>query len=215
MILLCLSIGPLTHQHTHTHTHTHTHVQLEKGGYAPGKADTEFARRFGHLVGKPVKTVGEAFAEFTAELGFSVNALYKNYITDIVATTHLIAVNARFERDPIWSLGIITTLELMLKNYPEQEIADKIVTALFKAIEMDEETVRSEAAAMLEWAEGKSLADLEAAMSGEGDSEVAKTAIKAKVRSLVSTAWHRPRLVHAVIFCSGLFIEIDGVSFSL
>ena len=100
--------------------------------YKAVNADTEFARRFGHLAGAEIKTVGEAFTEFTEELGVTVNALYKNMITDIVGTTHLIAVNARFTRDPVWSLGILTSLDLLLKNYPEPETGGKIISALFK-----------------------------------------------------------------------------------
>ena len=44
------------------------------------------AKRYGHLVGKEIRTVGEAFAAFTDEFGLSINALYKNAITDIVGT---------------------------------------------------------------------------------------------------------------------------------
>ena len=149
--------------------------------YTPGQANTEFARRYGHLVGAKVKTVGEAFAEFTDELGFTVNALYKNMVTDIVGTTHLIIVNARFQRDPVWSLGLLTALELLLKNYPEQEVGGKIVSALFKCLDMDEAEVRAEADSLAAWAQGKTKEDVEAALSGaDTSSALGQLAARAK-----------------------------------
>ena len=117
------------------------------------------------MAGSAVRTVGEAFAEFTNELGFTVNPLYKNMVTDIVGTTHLNVVNARFQRDPLWSLGIVTALDLLLKNYPEQDVAQQIESALFKSVGMDESEIRQEANALAEWAQGKSRADIEAALS--------------------------------------------------
>jgi hypothetical protein len=140
--------------------------------YKPGQADTDFARKYGHLVGAKVKTVGEAFSDFTKELGFTVNALYKNMVTDIVGTTHLIVVNARFERDAVWSLGILTALDLLLKNYPEPEVGAKIVSSLFKSVGLDESEIRAEAKTLLDWVEGKSKAEIEAALSGEDTSSV-------------------------------------------
>lgn len=128
------------------------------------------------MAGAKVKTVGEAFSEFTRDLGFTVNPLYKNMVTDIVGTTHLIVVSARFKKDPIWSLGILTALELLLKNYPEADIGDKVVSSLFRCIGMDEAEVRAEAKTIADWGKGKSQADIEAALSGEGDSPVAAIA---------------------------------------
>ena len=91
-------------------------------------------------------------------------------MTDIVGITHLTVINARFVRDPIWSLGMITALDLLLKNYPEAETRDKIVASLFQAVELDEATVRAEAATMKEWIVGKSQEDVLAAIKGEVDS---------------------------------------------
>lgn len=144
--------------------------------YQPGAADTDFARKYKHLVGAEVRTVGEAFAEFTKVLGVTVNPLYKNMVTDIVGTTHLITVNARFERDAIWCYGILAALDLLLKNYPDTETGTKIVSSLFTSVGMTEADVRAEAAKISSWAAGKSKADVEAALSGEGDSPIAAIA---------------------------------------
>jgi Thylakoid formation protein len=128
------------------------------------------------LVGAKVKTVGEAFAEFTDELGYSVNPLYKNMITDLVGTTHLVVVCARFQRDPVWSLGIVTALDLLLKNYPEQDVAAKIVSSLFKSVGLNESEVKAEAKMMADWAASASREEVETALTGEGSSPLAAIA---------------------------------------
>jgi len=148
--------------------------------YQPGAAQTPFADRFRHLKGSKVKTVGEAFASFTAICGTPINALYKNMMTDIVGITHLTVVNARFVRDPIWSLGMITALDLLLKNYPDMENRGKIVASLFEAVDLSEEDVRAEAASMKEWMVGKSKDDVMAALVGEADSPFKSAVVSAK-----------------------------------
>merc|ERR1719384_755537 len=109
-----------------------------------------------------------------------INALYKNMMTDIVGITHLTVVNARFVRDPIWSLGMVSALDLLLKNYPEPGASEKIVSALFECCGLDETEVRAEAAMMKDWVVGKTREDIAAALRGEGDSPIATMAKAAK-----------------------------------
>lgn len=133
-------------------------------------------------MGKDVRTVGEAFTAFTEELGFAVNALYKGMVTDIVQSTHLILVNARFQQDPVWSLGMLTSLDLLLKNYPEPGMQDKITTALFKSVGLDEQALRADAKMIEEWAQGKTKDEIGAALAA-GSSSDPLGAVASKVKS--------------------------------
>ena len=101
-------------------------------------------------------------------------------MTDIVGTTHLTVVNARFARDPIWSLGMVAALDLLLKNYPDVDNREKIVSSLFQAVELDEKVIRDEAAIMKEWISGKSKDDVLSALKGEVDSPFKDAVVKAK-----------------------------------
>lgn len=170
---------------TPTHTAAFTNVALrsvikddiseaieQSTNYKAGVADSDFARLFGSEAGKKRKTVGQAFADFTEKFGSPINALYKNMMSDLVGTCHLTVSDARFVRDPIWSLGIITALETLLRNYPEEGFGDRMISALLESNELDEAVIRAEAESVKSWAEGKTAADVAAALKGEGDGPV-------------------------------------------
>jgi hypothetical protein len=109
-------------------------------------------------------------------LGTPVNALYKGMCTDLVGSLHLIVVNARFQKDPLFSLGLIAALDLVLKNYPEKETAKKIKTAMIESVGLSEAEIDADAAMLEEWAKGKTKDDVSSALKGEGDSPLATVA---------------------------------------
>ena len=101
-------------------------------------------------------------------------------ITDLVGTTHLIVICARFQRDPIWSLGMMTALDLLLKNYPEEGVSAKIISALFKSVGLNESEIAAEAQQVLDWAKSSTREEIELALSGEGTSMIAGVAKNVK-----------------------------------
>jgi len=171
-------------------------IQRQGVGYSAGKADSDLARRYGNLAGTKIKTVSDAFADFTVKLGHPINALYKSAINDLVGTTHLIKVTARFKRDPIWSLGLMSSLDLILKNYPEKDIAAGIRQSLVDCNDMDLPELQAEAQSVLDWAKGKSVEEIGKALSGEGDSVVAVASKAAKADDLwMYSKWYGIGLV--------------------
>ena len=172
---------PLLHPRLHSRNPQYTiHVTHVKISYSPGTANTDFAKKYGHLAGSKVRTVGEAFTEFTDLLGTPVNALYKGICTDLVGSLHLIKVNAWFQKDAVFSLGLVSVLDLVLKNYPEQDTAKRIKSAMMKSAGMDEATVDAEAATLMSWAQGKTTEDVATALRGEGGSDLATIASGAR-----------------------------------
>jgi len=155
-------------------------IDKQTMGYKAGKADHPFAKRFGHLAGKKVRTVAEAMKDFTNSLGLIINPLYRSMITDIVSTTHLTVVDARFKYDKVWGLGLISSMDMLLKNYPEKDMAAKIVEAFCESMGFRAATLRKDAEELENWAKGKSGEDVAAALRGEGSSDLAAIAKVAK-----------------------------------
>jgi len=148
-------------------------IEKQTMGYQAGKADTNFARRFGDLSGRKVKTVSETMKEFTQIVGVTINPLYRAMVTDTISTTHLTVVDARFKYDKIWALGFISSMDILLKNYPEKPDAVKVVYGLAKSMGLDDASMRVDADSLSSWAQGKTAEDIAAALRGEGDSELA------------------------------------------
>jgi Thylakoid formation protein len=88
----------------------------------------------------------------------------------------LIVVCARFRRDPIWSLGMMTALDLLLKNYPEPGVSAKLISALFKSVGLNEAEIAADAKNVVEWAKSSTREEIETALRGEGTSAIAPTA---------------------------------------
>ena len=102
-------------------------------------------------------------------------------MSDLVATTHLTVVDARFVPDAIWSLGFVTVMDTLLSNYPERDIAESICESMSNIVVKKSITeLRSEAKTVSDWAVGKSTSDVESALRGEGSSPVSPIAAAAK-----------------------------------
>lgn len=144
-----------------------------------GKADHPFATRFGSLAGRDVPTVSDAMSKFTTAIGGPINTLYRNSMSDLVATTHLSVVDARFRCDPVWCLGFKTTTDVILRNYPEKEFAEKMVEGLATSVGLEYSNIVKDANLVTEWASGKLAEDVASALRGEGEgpmNDVAKAA---------------------------------------
>jgi hypothetical protein len=89
-------------------------------------------------------------------------------------------VNARFQKDAVFSLGLVSVLDLVLKNYPEQDTAKRIKSAMIKSAGMDESQIDAEAATLMAWAQGKTTEDVAAALRGEGGSALSTIALGAR-----------------------------------
>jgi photosystem II biogenesis protein Psp29 len=127
------------------------------------KQSSAAARQAGPQRFTDIKTVAQTNADFTRNYNTPIVPAYRSIVMDLLTTNHLMRVDERFTYDPIFALGMVQTFAEFFKAYPGgTDISDKVFVALISAIDLDPEQVKADAAMVLEWAEGKDAAGLEA-----------------------------------------------------
>jgi photosystem II biogenesis protein Psp29 len=153
--------------------------------------DTEFYKRFGALKGRDVKTVSQAMIQFCNAYPKPIIPQYRTVVNDLIQSTHLSVVDARYHYDAVFALGLQGIFSKLMKSYPGPGEADAVFAAITAALDLDLAKVNSDAESMLSFAKGASEADILSALAGEGDSALAAAAkaVKADEFYLYSKLW--------------------------
>ncbi|KAG5188183.1 thylakoid formation protein-domain-containing protein [Tribonema minus] len=142
--------------------------------------DTPGAKRFGDLSGKEVKTVSASMTRFCEQYKRPILPQYRTIVNDLIQSTHLTLVDARFKYDAVFALGLHGIYFRLLKSYPGEGEAQTIFDALTNCLDLESASIASDAESLSTWAKSASEADLVAALKGEGDSQLASIARAAK-----------------------------------
>jgi len=153
---------------------------------------------------KPTKkTVSETTKQFSDTYTLPIVPAYRTIVTDLLTTTHLAVVDTRFVYDPIFALGMSKIFENFFKAYPGgQSEQDKIFDAVVGALDMSPDTLRTDAAAVLAWAEGKTEAEL-------GD--MFENPPSDQVGSAIAAVKANPTWLYSRSFGVGLFTLLNTV----
>lgn len=142
--------------------------------------DTPLSRRFGSLKGKNVKPVSESMRQFCEAYPKPILPQYRTLVNDLIQSTHLTTVDARFKYDAIFGHGLHSVFYKLMKAYPGEGEKDKLFKALVSSLDLDPAQLAADSEALASWAKSASEADLAAALKGEGDSQIATVAKGAK-----------------------------------
>lgn len=146
----------------------------------------ELGDKYGHLRGQEVESCDKAVMRFHSEFGKPVPFVFRSPTNEILYLTHLDVVNARWKKELIWVAGLYSTFDLFFQAL-EENTRNELFAALMKALKLDPSEVKSEATKVLDWAKGKSEADVVKAINGEDDSEVGQAFASAKASDFLYT----------------------------
>ncbi|CAM9185199.1 unnamed protein product [Pylaiella littoralis] len=142
--------------------------------YEQSIPDTPMTRKFGHLRGAKIKTVSETVADFYVHYKLVVLTQFRSIVTEYLQSTHLTVYDARFKYDPLFGVGFYTSFMRFMRAYPVPNQAELIFDAIVKALGkgLDPDQMRKDAAALKEWAEGKTEADVLELIKGDDRSNI-------------------------------------------
>jgi len=135
--------------------------------------------KYGHLRGADVEPCGAAVERFYKLFGKPVPFVFRSATNEILYMSHLDTVNARWKYDIMWAAGLYSTYDLFFSAIDEKT-REELFNALMGALKQDPAQIKADAMKVLDWAKGKSEADVVAAINGEDETDVGKSLAASK-----------------------------------
>ncbi|EKX52010.1 hypothetical protein GUITHDRAFT_150871, partial [Guillardia theta CCMP2712] len=129
------------------------------------------AEKYGHLRGADIEPCGAAVERFYKLFARPIPFVFRAPTNEILYLSHLDLVNAMFRYDVIWAAGLYSTFDLFFSALDE-DLRANLFQALMGGLKLDQSKIKSDADAVLQWAQGKTEADVVSAIKGEDSSPV-------------------------------------------
>ena len=107
-----------------------------------------------------LKTVSDTKRAFYTHYNKPINSVYRRVVEELLVEMHLLSVNADFESDPIYYLGVVNCFERLMQGYQPDKDKEAIFNALCRSVDGEPESYRAQAGNLLAIAKEKSLEEL-------------------------------------------------------
>jgi photosystem II biogenesis protein Psp29 len=92
-----------------------------------------------------VRTVSDTKRAFYSLHTRPVHSIYRRVVEELMVEMHLLSVNADFQYDAFYALGVVTTFDQFMQGYVPEADRDSIFTALCQAVGQDAQQYRQDA----------------------------------------------------------------------
>ena len=89
-----------------------------------------------------VRTVSDTKRAFYTLHTRPINSIYRRVVEELMVEMHLLAVNADFNYDAIYALGVVTAFDRFMQGYRPEHDRESIFSALCQSTEADPNTYR-------------------------------------------------------------------------
>ncbi|TAF57900.1 MAG: photosystem II biogenesis protein Psp29 [Oscillatoriales cyanobacterium] len=151
-----------------------------------------------------VRTVSDTKREFYSLYTRPIDSIYRRVVEELLVEMHLLSVNADFNYDAIYALGVVTVFDRFMAGYRTDSERDAIFQALCQATGRSVEQYRTDATALMDSLEGLSAEDFKAAID--------QTESQNPLKDLFATLAQRERMKYSRLFGIGICTILDRIA---
>ncbi len=154
-----------------------------------------------------VRTVSDTKRAFYSQHTRPINAIYRRVVEELMVETHLLLVNADFNYDSIFALGVVSTYDRFMKGYEPAGDRDAIYRAIIQANEADPDQYRRDAEELLGVAKSLPSIDSFKSVLNEAKTDSGSDTLKANLHKAISN----PRFKYSRLFAIGLYNVVEAI----
>jgi photosystem II biogenesis protein Psp29 len=152
-----------------------------------------------------VRTVSDTKRAFYNLHTRPINSIYRRVVEELLVEVHLLTVNVDFRYDPIYALGVVTSLNRFMQGYRPESDVQSIFNGICRAIDNDPQRYRQDAERLEAVAKQLSPDDLVKWVKQELSlPEFAD--LQEQIRAIA----HNSRFKYSRLFGIGLFTLLEG-----
>lgn len=154
-----------------------------------------------------VRTVSDTKRAFYSCHTRPINSIYRRVVEELMVEMHLLAVNVDYQYDPIYALGVVTSLDRFMQGYRPEQDKDTIFNCLCQSLPDDPQRYKSDAERLTNFAHSvgspKELVSWveNAATVSSGDD------LQEQVKAIANN----PKFKYSRLFAIGLFTWLESV----
>lgn len=152
-----------------------------------------------------VPTVSDTKRAFYNHHARPIASVYRRVVEELMVEMHLLRVNADFVYDPVYALGIVTTLDRFMDGYQPEGDRDSIFSALCQANEGSPEQYRQAAQTLLDAVSSLDLEGLKAILVEPADPSAGP------LQETIQAVKGRGRFKYSRAFAIGLYVLVETV----
>lgn len=154
-----------------------------------------------------VRTVSDTKRAFYSCHTRPINSIYRRVVEELMVEMHLLTVNVDYHYDPIYALGVVTSLDRFMQGYRPEQDKDAIFNCLCQSLPDDPQRYKRDAERLTTFAQ--SIGSTQELVSWVENA--ATIASGDELQEQFKAIANNPKFKYSRLFAIGLFTLLESV----